>query len=103
VEVVSVQPTQANTSPRRRTRQERGSNGSKVAAAAPGHSIPNHHPLRRRLLIARRTPIVAAVLLTYVVALAFAIPLGRPAIALVTVGGYLLAVAARVWLTRHEC
>ena len=73
--------------------------------AGTGRGVTGRGGPQRRSLIVRvcasRTLVTTAVIVIYVVALAFAIPRGCGAVTPVTVGGYLLAVAASGWLQRY--
>ena len=61
-----------------------------------------HRRTRTERLCSPRARVAAAVIVAYLVALAFAVPHGRVAVALVTVGGYLLAVNANLWLNHRR-
>jgi hypothetical protein len=100
-----VRPKQANTSPHRRARPHRGAHpvSRYPNRSASLHLVtgPDRRRSRRRLR-AYRVVTLVAVIAIYIVALAFTIPQGRLAVALVIIGGYLLAVVASAWLSHLE-
>jgi len=93
--VLSTRAGSSRVRPRSKRSREAG------AVPARGRTTRRHRRTSTEHLCSPQARVAAAVIVAYLVALAFAAPHGRLAVALVTVGGYLLALAANLWLSRH--